>query len=160
MKKPPDWSTRLPKLLATSKAARHAKYGDPKTRTKKHCSSCKEFLDLSAFGTRKGSTRDGYSARCRECEKVKSKEYRAKEKARKALEPKEMWWAVQYEGMNFAVVCVEPISSEYTMKSGPFENFTEAKSAAKRMIADHRIELIGALSYINSLTLERFKNEK
>lgn len=44
----------------------HGKYGNPKTRTKKHCFSCKEFLNLIYFHINKTEI-DGRQKRCKKC---------------------------------------------------------------------------------------------
>jgi hypothetical protein len=48
------------------------KYGDPKTRSEKHCGSCKSFLPLTQFYKRK-DTIDGLYNWCKTCVSIKSK---------------------------------------------------------------------------------------
>lgn len=51
-------------------------YGDPNTRTEKHCPVCKLFLDLGSF-KRNPSNLDGLDSMCHPCRKKYDRQYAA-----------------------------------------------------------------------------------
>lgn len=67
--------------FTASDKARIKKFGDPKTRSKKHCKLCGEFKKLNHFYKNKNNL-DGVGAHCKPCNTVISRKYRVKKDER------------------------------------------------------------------------------
>lgn len=64
-------------FIASDKA-RKEKFGDPKTRHKKHCKVCGKFKALESFYKNKNNI-DGHGSHCKTCNTVISRKYRVKD---------------------------------------------------------------------------------
>ncbi len=63
--------------FVASDKARVKKYGNPKTRTVKHCKICKKFKKLENFYKNKNNI-DGVGSHCKPCNTIISRKYRVK----------------------------------------------------------------------------------
>jgi len=64
--------------FVASEKSRVKKYGDPKTRNKKHCKVCGKFKLLSRFYKNKNNL-DGHGAHCKKCNTIISRKYRKRD---------------------------------------------------------------------------------